>query len=51
MVLKECKCTLEERISKKTGNPYKCVVVKLTDSYEKVAFLTTPEAELLKMQK
>ena len=40
---------LEERQSKKTGNTYKCIVVKLTERIEKVIFLDETEVELLKL--
>lgn len=50
MVIKECKATLEERESKK-GTKYQVLVIKLTDSYEKLIFLDHAEVELLKMQK
>lgn len=43
----EIKASLVEKESKK-GNKYKCVVLKLTDSYEKVVFLEPAELELLK---
>ncbi len=43
----EVKCTLETRQSKK-GNDYQVLVVKLTDSYEKLVFLEPAEVELLK---
>lgn len=46
----EFKATLEERTSKKTGNTYKCVVVKLTDKLEKVIFLDDAEVELLELK-
>ena len=46
--MKDVKATLETRTSKK-GNQYECVVIKLTDNYEKVVFLETAELELLKM--
>lgn len=39
--------TLEERISKKSGKPYKCIVVHLTDKLEKVILLDNAEVELL----
>lgn len=42
----EVKATLEERTSKK-GNSYKCLVVKLTPTYEKIIFLDKAEVELL----
>lgn len=42
----EVKATLEERTSK-SGNPYKVVVIKLTDNYEKLVFLDKSELELL----
>ena len=50
MVIKECKATLEERDSKK-GTKYQVLVIKLTDTYEKLIFLDQAEIELLKMQK
>lgn len=40
-------CKLEERTSK-AGNPYRCLVIKLTPTYEKIVFLTPAELELLK---
>lgn len=43
------KATLEERKSKKSGEPYLCVVLKLTDTLEKVVFLEPAETELLKL--
>lgn len=43
------KCSLEERTSKK-GNTYKVLVIKLTDTYEKLVFLDNAELELLKAQ-
>lgn len=43
----EVKATLETRISKK-GLPYQVLVIKLTDRYEKLVFLTQSEIELLK---
>lgn len=41
--------TLEERTSKKSGNKYYCLVIKLTDNIEKVVFLEPTELELLKL--
>lgn len=40
---------LEHRVSEKSGKPYTCVVIKLTDSYEKLVFLDKAELELLKL--
>ncbi|MCL2088165.1 MAG: hypothetical protein FWH14_01645 [Oscillospiraceae bacterium] len=40
---------LEERISQKTGKPYTCIVIKLTEACEKVVFLENAEVELLKL--
>lgn len=40
--------TLESRTSKE-GNPYICISVKITDTYEKVVFLDRSEIELIKM--
>lgn len=39
--------TIEERTSKK-GTKYQVLVIKLTDNYEKLVFLTNAELELLK---
>ena len=44
----EYKATLETRTSK-SGNPYDVLVIKLTDTYEKLVFLESAELELLKM--
>lgn len=44
------KCSLETRTSKK-GNDYQVLVIKLTDSYEKLVFLEPAEIELLKFKK
>lgn len=44
--MKDVKATLETRTSKK-GNQYQCVVIKLTDNYEKLVFLDKAEIELL----
>lgn len=41
--------TLEERTSKE-GKPYQVVVIKLTDTYEKLIFLEKAEVELLKLR-
>lgn len=43
----EVKATLEEKTSK-SGNKYQVVVLKLTDTYEKMVFLDKAEIELLK---
>ncbi len=45
----EVRATLETRVSKKTGKTYQCIVIKLTDTYEKVVFLDNAEVELIKM--
>lgn len=45
----EVRATLETRVSKKTGKTYQCLVIKLTDTYEKVVFLDNAEVELIKM--
>lgn len=44
---KKVEATLETRISKKSGNPYQAVVIKLTPTYEKVVFLEKAELEIL----
>lgn len=42
-------CTLEERISNKTGKPYYVLVIKITENYEKLVFLDKSEVELIKL--
>lgn len=39
---------LEERTSKE-GNPYFCIVIKLTENAEKIVFLNSVELELLRL--
>lgn len=46
----DIKATLETRTSQK-GNEYQVLVIKLTDSYEKLVFLEKAEIELLKANK
>lgn len=48
VVTVEVKAILEERTSKK-GKKYNVVVVKLTETYEKLVFLDKAEIELLKL--
>ena len=43
----EFKCSLETRTSKE-GKPYEVVVIHLTDTLEKLVFLTASEKECLK---
>lgn len=43
----ELKATLEQKISK-SGNPYECVVIQLTDDYKKIVFLDQAELALIK---
>lgn len=43
----ELKATLTTKTSK-SGNDYTCVVIKLTNDYEKVVFLDKAELALLK---
>lgn len=45
----EVRATLETRVSKKSGKYYQCIVIKLTDTYEKIVFLDRAEVELIKM--
>lgn len=40
---------IEERTSQKSGNKYYCIVIKITDTCEKVVFLDPAELELLKL--
>lgn len=42
-------CKLEERISNKTGKTYIVLVVKITETYEKLVFLDKSEIELIKL--
>lgn len=51
MDAKKLIATLETRISSKSGKEYQCVVIKLTDSLDKVVFLEPAEIELLKLSK
>jgi len=44
----DVKAKLVTRTSK-AGNPYKAIVLKLTDNYEKLVFLTKAEEELLQL--
>lgn len=46
----DVKATLETRVSKR-GTDYQVLVIKLTDSYEKLVFLEPAEIELLKLNK
>lgn len=46
----ELRATLETRVSKKSGKPYQCIVIKITDTYEKLVFLDTAESEIIKMK-
>lgn len=46
----DVKATLVEKTSK-AGNSYKVVVLKLTDSYEKLVFLDKAEIALLEANK
>ena len=43
-------CTLEEKISKKSGKPYTVLVIQLTDTCSKQVFLEQSEIELLKIK-
>lgn len=45
----EVRATLETRVSKKSGKTYQCIVIKLTDTYEKIVFLDNAEVELIKI--
>lgn len=40
---------IEERISKKTGEKYFCIVVKVSNEIEKLVFLSKAELSLLKL--
>lgn len=43
---KELRCSLETRTSKK-GSEYQVIVIKLTDTYEKLVFPEKAEIELI----
>ena len=40
---------LEKRISKKSGNYYYCIVVKIADDYDKIIFLDKAEVKLIEL--
>lgn len=44
----DLKCSLTTKL-KKDGTPYEVIVIKLTDTYEKLVFLEQAEKELLKL--
>lgn len=46
----DVKATLETKVSK-SGNTYDVLVIKLTDTYEKLVFLEKAELELMKQYK
>lgn len=48
MIIKNLKCDLVEKVSKK-GNNYLCIEVYLTDTYKKIIFPEQAEVELLKL--
>lgn len=43
------KCTVVEKISKSSNNPYKCLEVEITPTYKKTVFLEKGEQELLNL--
>ena len=47
-MVQRVEATLETRTSKK-GSSYQVIVIKLTDTYEKLVFLDKSELELLKI--
>ena len=49
MIEREFKATLETRNKKDGSGTYQAVVIKLTDTYEKLVFLKPAEIELLKI--
>ena len=49
MDAKKFEATLVERISSKSGKPYKCLEIKLTDTYKKVVFLDEADLEVLRL--
>lgn len=46
---KPLECYLEERVSSRTGKPFKCVIVKLAPNVEKMVFLTDSERALVEL--
>ena len=44
----DLKCSLTTKL-KKDGTPYEVIVIKLTDTYEKLVFLEQAEKELIKL--
>lgn len=42
--------TLIEKVSTKSGEPYKCVEIELTPTYKMTAFLSKAELELVNSQ-
>lgn len=42
-------CTLEERISSKSGKPYKAIFIKLTPNLEKMVMPEKAETEVISM--
>lgn len=45
----ELNCRLETRRSEKSGKEYTVIVIKITDTYEKVVFPEKSELELIKL--
>lgn len=41
-------CRVEKKISK-SGNEYYALVINLTDTYDKIVFLTQADVEILKL--
>ena len=46
----DLQCSLETRLNK-DNKPYEVLVIKLTDTYEKLVFLDNAEKELVKISK
>ena len=44
----DLKCSLTTKLNKE-GKPYEVIVIKLTDTYEKLVFLDPAERELVKL--
>lgn len=47
MEIKNCKVCLVEKVSKKTGNPYKCVEITFPNGFVKVVFIQQAETYML----
>lgn len=49
MIDKPLKATLETRKKKDGSGTYQCIVIKLTDDFDKIVFLKPEEKELIRL--